>query len=254
MGARMTKLPEGYFRCVWCKAGVRFIKDGNGKPTVVPDKCPHCDMHPNPSGVDRTVGGKVDPETAKSSARNKRAHARTTPLGTEKVGEPVLGLDPGARYTGIVVRDGDVVLYSATLVRDDGMGPFEWADYVADECQVILFEKCPEGTKVGIEGVTVPKGFKNGKKQPVNPGPILFTGVVAGALKREFKEAVIVPPGGNGSQHITNYPPELVGKRPKDLPGSSNGAGTRAHEQSAYDVAGKAAKEHYPKVKKSIFD
>lgn len=51
--------------------------------------------------------------------------------------------------------------------------------------------------------------------------------------------AVIIPPGGNGSR--ATYPHVIVGRRPKDLPGDSTGAGTRAHEQSAFDVAGKAA-------------
>jgi hypothetical protein len=249
----MSALPEGFFHCQWCKGGVRYT-DGPQGTRIWPDKCPHCGMHPHPTAVDETVGGKVDPAKAKRSGRNRRSAQRLTPLSTTPVGEPVLGIDPGYRYTGIVARDGDVVLSATTLVRPkDVNDPFEWADMVCEEARTILFRHCPANTKVGIEGVSAPKGFKNGERASIDPKFILFTGVVAGAVRREFKnESVIIAPGGNGSQHITHYPPVLVGPRPKDLPGDSNKAGTRAHEQSAYDVAGKAAKHWYPPPEKGI--
>lgn len=248
MAATLTSLPDGYFACHWCGGGVRYL-DGPQGTRIWPDRCPHCGMHPHPSRVDETVGGKVDPAAAKAAGRNRRTAQRVVPLGTERVGEPVLGIDPGYRYTGIVARDGDVVLTATTLVRpDDVDDPFAWAGMVADEARLILFRDCPGNTKVAGEGVSAPKGFKNGERAPLNPKAILFTGVVAGAIYREFKREgiVIVKPGGNGSQHITHYPPVLVGRRPVDLPGSSNGAGTRAHEQSAFDVAGKGAKILFP--------
>lgn len=247
--ANMSSLPEGYFACQWCKGGVRYTETGRGH-RIWPDVCPHCSMHPHPSPVDETVGGKVDPAKAKTSSRNRRSVQRIAPLSTVALGEPVLGIDPGFRYVGIVARDGDLVLSATTLVRPkDIEDPFVWADMVCEEARLILFNACPANTKVGVEGVSAPKGFKNGERASIDPKFILFTGVVAGAVSREFKPegAVIIPPGGNGSQHVTNYPPELVGRRPADLPGNSNKAGTRAHEQSAYDVAGKAAKALYPR-------
>jgi hypothetical protein len=245
----LPALPEGYFHCQWCKGGVRFSNGPQGT-RVWPSSCPHCGMHPHPSPVDETVGGKVDPQKGTRKGRNRRSAQRVVPLSTEPVGQPVLGIDPGYRYVGIVARDGDVVLSATTLVRPAGIDdPFEWAAMVCEESRLILFRDCPAGTKVGVEGVSAPKGFKNGERASLDPKFILFTGVVAGAVFREFKpeEAVIIPPGGNGSQHVTNYPPLLVGRRPESLPGSSNKAGTRAHEQSAYDVAGKAAKEFFPR-------
>ena len=237
----LNRLPDGYFQCQWCQGGVRFNVDGSW-----PDRCPHCKMHPHPSKVDATVGGKVDPAKAKLALRNKGA-ARIAPLELVAVGMPVLGVDPGARYTGVVLRDGDAVLHATTLVRvKDDTDPVEWARLCVTEIKIILFTVCPPETKMGIEGVSVPKGFSNGKRAPINPGPILFAGVVLGAVSTAWPDAVIIPPGGNGSQHITNYPPDLVGRRPAELPGSTNGAGTRDHEQSAYDVAGKAAKTLWP--------
>lgn len=244
---KLSALPDGYFPCQWCKGGVRYV-DGPQGTRVWPDRCPHCSMHPHPSPVDETVGGKVDPEVAKRAGRNRRSAQRITALSTVPAGQPILGIDPGYRYVGIVVRDGDVVLSATTLVRPDSIDdPFEWAEFVCEEARAIHFRDCPPGTKVGVEGVSAPKGFKNGQRASLDPKFILFTGVVAGAVFREFKgEAVIVAPGGNGSQHVTHYPPALVKQRPKDLPGSSNNAGTRAHEQSAYDVAGKAARIWHP--------
>ena len=243
----LSALPDGFFHCQWCKGGVRYTLGEQGV-RAWPDRCPHCGMHPHPNPVDETVGGKVDPQAAKRSGRNRRSAQRVVPLSTTPVGQPVLGIDPGYRYTGIVARDGDVVLSATTLVRPPGIeDAFEWADMVCDEARTILFRDCPANTKVGIEGVSAPKGFKNGERASLDPKFILFTGVVAGAVRREFKnESVIIAPGGNGSQHVTHYPPVLVGRRPETLPGSNNGAGTRAHEQSAYDVAGKAAKVWYP--------
>lgn len=246
--SNLAALPDGYFACHWCKGGVRYTNGPQGT-RVWPDRCPHCGMHPHPSLVDETVGGKVDPEVAKRAGRNRRSAQRIRPLGTERAGQPVLGIDPGFRYTGIVARDGDVVLSATTLVRPKGVeDPFEWATMVCEEARRILFADCPGNTKVAVEGISAPKGFKNGERASLDPKFIVFTALVAGAVYIEFKrdDIVVVPPGGNGSQHITHYPPVLVGRRPTDLPGSSNGAGTRAHEQSAFDVAGKASSVLFP--------
>lgn len=202
-------------------------------------------MHPHPSKVDETVGGKVDPAKARRAKRNRRGAPRQTPLDPTPVGRPVLGIDPGARYTGVVLRDGDAVLYASTLVRPDSLDPVGWARSVVATIRDVLAAHCPAGTRIGVEGVSTPKGFKGGRRSPIDPGAIVFAAVVLGAVIAAWPDAVVVPPGGNGSQHITHYPPELVGRRPAGLPGSSNNAGTRDHEQSAYDVAGKAAKLLY---------
>jgi hypothetical protein len=242
MTARMAALPPNYFRCQWCGGGVRFTAE-----RTWPDRCPHCNMHPHPGKVDETVGGKVDPAKAATSLRNRKQAARLVPLSSTPAGQPVLGVDPGARYTGVVLRDGDVVLYSTTLVRvKEETDPVAWARHVVAEIKAVLVTACPPETGMGVEGVSAPKGFKDGKRQPIDPAPILFAGVVLGAVAAEWPDAVVIQPGGNGSQHVTNYPPELVGRRPKDLPGADGGAGTRDHEQSAYDVAGKAARVLHP--------
>lgn len=239
MTAKLDKLPPGYFPCVWCGSGNRY--DAEGK---APTQCFKCGLNPMP-GEDPTKGGKVNTETVMKARRNRKDAPHTGKLGTEAVGKPVLGIDPGARYTGVVIRDGDVVIHSSTLVRpQDLTSGTEWALSVVK--QVLEIYKEFEGIPVGIEGISDPKGFQYGKQSAINPKDIIRAGIVLGALVVVFPGAHIVPPGGNGSKHYSHYPADLIGRRPKELPGDSQSAGTRGHEQSAYDVAGKAAKIFYP--------
>lgn len=197
-------------------------------------------------GEDPTKGGKVDPRTAAKAQRNRGAAPKKGRLGGTPVGKPVMGVDPGSRYTGVVVRDGDVVLHSSTLVRPQELNSTDWALLVVAGVQEIRKE-FPARLPMGVEGVNPPTGFSRGKKAALNPKDIIRAGIVLGAVVATWPTAQIVPPGRNGSQHYTHYPSVLIGRRPADLPGASNGAGTRDHEQSAYDVAGKAANHFYPR-------
>lgn len=152
----------------------------------------------------------------------------------------VIGIDPGAVYTGVSVRNlaEGTILLSSTYVRpkDKEKEIVSWAVELALKIRSEVVEAFPEA-KIGIEGISDPKGYSNGKKSPINPKYIIKAGIVLGALAMAFPEAVIVPPGHNGSSR-TGYPDVLNGRRPKDLPGNAKGAGTRNHEKSAYDVAG----------------
>jgi hypothetical protein len=150
----------------------------------------------------------------------------------------VIGIDPGARYTGVSVRDlaDNTILLSSTYVKPEDTQIVSWAIELANTIKDEVLSAYPDA-KIGIEGISDPKGYSNGKKSPINPKHIIRAGIVLGALAMMFQEAVIVPPGHNGSSR-TGYPDVLNGRRPKDLPGSAKGAGTRNHEKSAYDVAG----------------
>jgi len=153
-----------------------------------------------------------------------------------------IGIDPGSRYTALVVRDGDTVLHATTVKREGAQEPIDYARMVVEIMVPIVrdFEERYENVVVGIEGITDPKGFSNGRRAPINPKDIVRTGVTAGGLAIALMDAIIVPPGHNGSQHLSQYPDALKGRRPAGLPGDSTGAGTRKHEQSAFDVALKA--------------
>lgn len=203
-------------------------------------------------GEDPTKGGKVNPEQAKKAARNRTQAPKRGRLGARPVGQPIIGIDPGARYTGVVVRDGDAVLHSSTLVRPEKMDGPDWALQVVRDIKTIL-AAFPPGMPVAVEGISDPKGFHRGQKAAINPKDIIRAGIVLGAVVATWPQAAVVPPGNNGSQHYSHYPAELIGRRPADLPGASNGAGTRDHEQSAYDVAGKGARMHYRKHPVELF-
>jgi hypothetical protein len=245
MTARFDELPEGYIQCVWCGHGIKHRVDGRYSA------CSSCGLNPMP-GEDRTKGGKVDPTKAAKSKRNTQNAPKQGKLNLVPIGKPVLGVDPGARYTGVVLRDGDAVLHASTLVRSQDMeSGTDWALEVVKQVeQIHAFFK--ENIPVAIEGISDPKGFQNGKKAAINPKDIIRAGIVLGALVQRYPDSFIVKPGNNGSQHYTHYPDVLIGRRPTDLPGSSNSAGTRNHEQSAYDVAGKASDFFYPRNTETI--
>lgn len=178
-----------------------------------------------------------------SKARKKVE--RVLPWDETPYGKPAVGIDPGSRNTGFIVIQGEVILYSATIKRDDVMTAVEYAYTVVDEIKNVLdtlsvFET--NDIRIGIEGISDPKGFQNGKRSPINPKDIIRAGIVVGAVSVALREynPIIIAPGGNGSNHPSQYPPSLQGRRPTDLPGSGGGSGTRNHEQSAYDVAVKA--------------
>lgn len=159
----------------------------------------------------------------------------TVPLTQSLV---TIGVDPGARNTAVSVRQGREVLYSATIRRDDKTIPTDWAresvDFVLENV-IPLFPNY----QLGVEDVVVPQSHMNGRKSMISPKNPIHLALVVGGFVLEFRDAVVVRPGKNGSQPLDFYPDSLRGRRPKDLPGINN-AGTRDHERSAYDVAGVA--------------
>lgn len=148
-----------------------------------------------------------------------------------------IGVDPGATYTGVSVRDNDTLLLSSTYVKPKDTPPITWAVEVATRIQNEVINLYPDAF-IGIEGVTVPNSYNQGKLSLNSPKYIIWTALIVGALSANNPNAVIVRPGKNGSQDLSSYPSELIGRRPKDLAGVSVGAGTRNHEKSAWDVAG----------------
>lgn len=155
----------------------------------------------------------------------------------------IIGIDPGAKYTGVVVREGDEVLLASTYVRPEEIPPITWASTLALYIIRDVIWLFPDAL-IGIEGISDPKGYSRGKLSPINPKYLIRAGitlgVVAGVIQTFFPDSnfVVIPPKNNGSRHISMYPECLSGRRPKELPGSNNKAGTRNHEKSAYDVAG----------------
>ena len=151
----------------------------------------------------------------------------------------VLGIDPGAKYTGVSLRDlaEETILISSTYVKPETLDIYEWARTLPALINEDILQH-HQVEIIGVEGISAPKGYQNGRRSPLNPKHIISTAILVGAFLLEYRTAVVVPPGKNGSTGV--YPDVLNGRRPKTLPGSSAGATTRNHEKSAYDVAGEA--------------
>ncbi len=155
----------------------------------------------------------------------------------------VLGVDPGARHTAMVVVDGEKnVVYAATLEREADEPVHMFAVRCGMEADMLTTKYfCGE---VKVEGVVSPKGFAKGKKSFVNPKFVLDLGVVfggvVGVLTGFHRPLTVVKPGKNGSHGLDSYPVELRGRRPVRLAGVTLG-GSRRHERSAFDVAVRAA-------------
>lgn len=227
MSENFDALPKGYIICPWCKHGVRQSS-----------RCSHCRLSLEVS-VDQSAVA-VEVKAKKPKKPKVEREAGKTFLIAEGVAT-VMGIDPGARYTGIIVRDNDEPIYSGIFVRPADMSSTDWALESVRLSLEVYKEYSP--THVALEGISDPKGFYKGQQAAINPKDIIRTGVVLGALVATWPQAIIVDPGGNGDRHESFYPDALNGRRPKDLAGSNKGANTRKHEKSAYDVAGKAMRE-----------
>lgn len=156
-----------------------------------------------------------------------------------------LGIDPGARYTAVSLRDEEGTVYlSETYYRHDDTDEIEWMH----EC-VGYIEEIIDNYKVDIiavEKTVDPKGYgTEGKRDPLNPKDIVRTAIVVGGIAQRWKEAIPIRPRRNGSAPLAEYPESIRGRRPQNLPGKVNPkVKTRKHERSAYDVAGHAFFEH----------
>lgn len=151
-----------------------------------------------------------------------------------------IGIDPGPKYVGVVIRDGDTLILSSTYVRPEDMTPVEWARTALQTVTEEVINHYPNAV-IGIENVTVPNSHHQGKVAMMNPKHVIHLALVVGAFAGAYPDATMIRPGKNGSQPKENYPKELSGRRPKTLAGINQGAGTRDHEKSAWDVAGEVA-------------
>lgn len=159
----------------------------------------------------------------------------------------VIGIDVGARNTGLVAVDKTVVVAKATVTNDGELLPIP-QDYVDAVVKVVRYWQGLYGdVVVGVEGVNRPswhvqKQAKRGAAS--NPTALLGTAVLLGAVMGVFPECVVVPPAGNGSGALGAYPDVLVSARERAGVGwelKVGSGGKLRHERSAYDVALKAS-------------
>ncbi len=150
----------------------------------------------------------------------------------------VVGVDPGGRNTAVVVRRGDVLLASQTIVR---VGPEDLplASYLQEVVRVVLgYWQSHLADVVAIEAVQAPSPFQGRDSGPgfSNLDGILGTAMVVGAVEGFFPHAIAVPPGRMGQAPLSTYPRAL-----QPTTGKGKGKDKLRHARSAWDVAGAAA-------------
>lgn len=159
----------------------------------------------------------------------------------------VIGVDPGARETGVAVLDVTdtpglgvaPLLDQCTIRRLDrdrpDQVPADYLDSVASILGLMIESHLPPtGGVVGVEGVRSPRGFANGRRHTIDPAGIIGASITYGAILAALGDRHvvrrIVRPAGNGHLlPLTAYPTPLA----------TNGKGTDKlrHVRSAYDVA-----------------
>lgn len=143
----------------------------------------------------------------------------------------VVGIDPGAADTGIVVRSGDNPLAAEIVSRVAGSDD---SSYIAEVLAAVAEVVDRYHAVVAVEGVVHP----NPHVRITNISGLLGTAAVYGAVLARWPSAIVVPPKGNGKAPLSTYPEALRGPRERV------GEGWRRHARSAWDVAGHATRPH----------
>jgi hypothetical protein len=150
---------------------------------------------------------------------------------TASASSAVLGVDPGGRDTGLVVRAGRTLLAHAVITRRGGKALDVDPAYlhaVNEAIENCLLSDLPI-VAIAVEGLRAP----NPHVRVTDPSGVMATAVTLGAVmsQRNWNVPVLlVPPGGNGSQYAASYPV------PIRAPGK--GFDRNRHARSAWDIAG----------------
>ena len=156
-----------------------------------------------------------------------------------------LGVDPGGVHSGLLTLIDDDLVDVFVLDLEPDELPVEYMQRVVARARAMFsrLERRPTegGIAVALEGV-VPI-TPHVKTKPINPTYLMHTALTLGGLAATFPDAVIVRPGGHGSQPMGTYPLELVsdGERRRKGWQLRAGTGSLRHARSAYDVV-RAAK------------
>ena len=161
----------------------------------------------------------------------------------------VVGIDPGGKNTGLVVRRGQELIGHEVVTSDTpaiGLPSMDYMRAVAAAFYRLVHDRFVD--VYALEDVTPPRGFKNGRRDAIQPGSLIGVSAMAGFFLSTIPGVVLIPPARNGSRPLTSYPPQLVGPREK------TGGGILRHARSAWDVAGAASNNHRRTHKESRED
>lgn len=151
----------------------------------------------------------------------------------------ILGIDPGSRFTGMVLRRGDELLGWHLTVRNDTarLPDGHYLRRVLGNCRALIGTY--EGVVVGVEGIE----WWPRKGQPRNERGNYGTAMVLGAVLARWPDAVVVEPGrGVGNYHVQAYPAVI---RP---PVNGKGADKLNHVRAGWDHSFAAETLHRTRV------
>ena len=158
-------------------------------------------------------------------------------------GSVVVGIDPGGRDTGIVAISPDGTVRTAAVTNPGELLPLP-AGYIADVLAAIrdFTDNGQTHAIIRVEDVKRPNWHvaKDAKRgAATNPTGLLATAQVLGAIRGAYRNAELVPPGGNGSKPLGAYPEALVGPGERSKQGWELRVGTskKRHLRSAWDIA-----------------
>lgn len=163
----------------------------------------------------------------------------------------IVGIDPGGRETGVVVRSRTGVHFVEVVLRNGPEDVPPDGDYINEVVDVVvqavaIAEQGGDGMTVwiGVERVQAPTGYargaRSGERTPINPAALIGTSMVLGGILAVYPHALLVDVGGNGSAPLRSYPRELIGGAHNDRwkHPEPKGTGVLRHARSAWDVAG----------------
>lgn len=167
-----------------------------------------------------------------SQMRGKRAIVRMI----------VIGVDPGGRWSGGVVRAGDNLVDFMVIECTAPVHGLATIGYARDVSAWVSMKRRHmiergHAVLIGVEGLRPPTGFgpdHDEGRHKINPTGLMGTAGVYFHLLTIFPDAIEVEPGGRGSAMLAAYPRALVGPREK----RANSKGILRHARSAWDVAG----------------
>lgn len=169
------------------------------------------------------------------------ADGRGGDTANDQLGSVIVGIDPGGRDTGIVAISPDGTVRTAAVTNEGELLPLP-AGYLADVLAAVAELVSGRHAIIRVEDVKRPNWHvaKDAKRgAATNPTGLLATAQVLGAIRAAYRNAELVPPGGNGSKPLGAYPLELVGERERATPGweLKVGQGKKRHLRSAWDIA-----------------
>ena len=154
----------------------------------------------------------------------------------------ILGVDPGARWTGFALRDGKELIDHDVLVNDETRlfpATTAWVSRVATRVEEFVEKYSP--ACVAVESLRKPNWHHHGRAKPIDMTSAMSTAQVLGAIQALPLSVPIVevPPGNLGSGPMRSYPEALVSAGERRLEGWENrvGTGKLKHARSGWDVA-----------------